>query len=159
MTKHLVVDPKRCVDCRTCELMCSYKHTDKFNPREAALTIFDYEEQAVSVPVMCLQCAEASCVKACPTGALSHDENGVVVTHPKKCIVCKLCVSACQLGNIHFSPAMSKMHKCDMCGGGDPQCARYCPTGAIIVVDPTAALDKQKQVADKMVDALEEVSA
>ncbi len=70
-----------------------------------------------------------------PHGALTRNEDGVIVHDESKCIVCKMCVSACPLGNMAFSPRTRKVFKCDMCGG-DPQCALFCPTGAILLVDP-----------------------
>ena len=158
MAKQLVVDPKKCVSCRTCELVCSFNHNDEFNPRLANVTVFHYEEAAITVPIMCLQCDEASCAAVCPTGALSRNADGVVVHNADKCIVCKMCVSACPLGNVSYSPVKRKIFKCDLCGG-DPWCAKYCPTGAISVVDPTNAPDKKRAAADKLKAAVEEVCA
>ena len=71
MAKQLVVDPKKCVSCRTCELVCSFRHNEEFNPRLSNVTVFHYEEAAITVPIMCLQCDEASCAAICPTGAIS----------------------------------------------------------------------------------------
>ena len=73
MAQQLVVDPKRCVACRTCELVCSFEHNEEFNPRLANVSVFHYEEAAITVPIMCLQCDEASCAKVCPTGAIVYD--------------------------------------------------------------------------------------
>ena len=67
MAKQLVVDPKRCVSCRTCELVCSFQHHGEFNPRLSNVSVFAYEHAAVTVPVMCLQCEEACCKEVCPT--------------------------------------------------------------------------------------------
>lgn len=155
MAQTLAIDPKRCLSCRTCELACSFKHTGEFNPRNANVTVFHYEHAAVTVPIMCLQCEQASCAKICPTGALARNAAGVVEHDESKCIVCKMCVSACPLGNIAFSPSLRKVHKCDLCGG-DPLCAKYCPTGAISVVDPAEAPDKKQLAADAFRAAVEE---
>lgn len=156
MAKHLVVEPKRCVNCRTCELVCSFKHNTTFNPRLSNVTVFQYEEAAITVPVMCMQCDEASCATICPTGALKRDADGVVQHDKSKCIVCKMCVSACQLGNIAYQPATRSVSKCDLCGG-EAWCARYCPTGAIQLIDPEEALDKKKLIADRLKETVEEV--
>lgn len=155
MAKQLVVDPKRCVYCRTCELMCSFKHTSEFNPRYSNVSVFQYEHAAITVPVMCMQCDEAACAAICPTHALQRNAEGVVVHDASKCLVCKMCVSACPLGNVSYSPGMRSIHKCDMCGG-EPQCAKFCPTGAIMVVDPDEVPDKKQAMADKLKAALEE---
>ncbi|MDR3307561.1 MAG: 4Fe-4S dicluster domain-containing protein [Coriobacteriales bacterium] len=147
MTKQLVLKPEKCVDCRTCELICSFEHNGVFNPTLSAVTVFDYAEDVVTVPVMCLQCDEASCAKVCPVHAIKRTEAGEMAIDYNKCIVCKLCVQACPMGNVSYSPLTHKVFKCDLCGG-DPQCARFCPPGAIQFVDPADDLDRKKAVAE-----------
>ena len=158
MAKQLVVDPKKCKNCRTCELVCSFSHFEEFNPRLSNVTVFQYEQASITVPIMCMQCDEAACAATCPTGALTRDANGVITHDANKCIVCKMCVSACPLGNVSYSPAKRTIHKCDMCDG-ETWCATYCPSGAISVVDPNEAPDKKQLAADKMKATLEEVQA
>ena len=155
MSKQLMVKPEKCVSCRTCELMCSFGHTDSFNPRLSAVSVINYEEALVSVPLMCMQCEEACCLKVCPVGAISMDGHGAAVMNPDKCIVCKMCVSACPLGNIHFSPVTKKVFKCDLCGG-DPKCAKFCPSGAILYVDPYEKPDRKKVLAERFKDVFGE---
>lgn len=159
MKKMLVVKPDKCASCRTCELMCSFGRTGTFNPRLAAVTVMDYEAALTSVPVMCMQCDEASCLKVCPVGAISLDEKGVVAINPDKCIVCKMCVSACPLGNISYSPSAKKVFKCNLCDG-DPKCVKFCSPGAIKFVDPIESPDRKKAVAERLKDVFgEEASA
>jgi len=158
MSKQLVIKPDKCVSCRTCELMCSFGHTKTFNPRLSAVTVVGYEADMTWVPVMCMQCEEACCLKVCPVGAISRDDQGAVVMNPDKCIVCKMCVSACPLGNISFSPITKKVFKCDLCGG-DPQCVKYCAGDAIQFVDPTESPDRKKALAAHLKEVYgEEVS-
>mgnify|MGYP000851224426 FL=1 len=147
MGKQLLIKPEKCVACRTCELMCSFEHTEQFNPRLSAVTVMDYESAVVSIPVMCLQCEEACCEKVCPVNAISRNSDGAVVIDQEKCITCKMCVSACPLGNISFSPITRRVFKCDLCGG-DPKCAKFCPTGAIAFVDPAESTDRKKAIAE-----------
>lgn len=155
MAKQLVVDPKRCLNCRTCELVCSFKHTKEFNPRYANVSVFQYENEAVTVPIMCMQCDESACAAVCPTNALTRNADGLIEHDASKCIVCKMCVSACPLGNVSYSPALKAIHKCDMCGG-DPECAKFCPSGAILLVDPDEVSDKQQAAADRLKAMVEE---
>lgn len=157
MALQLVVDPRKCKACRSCELACSFGHYEQFNPRLSNVTVFHYEQEAITVPLMCMQCDEASCVKVCPTRALTRNAQGVVVHDPERCLVCKLCVSACPLGNISYAPLVGKIIKCDLCEG-DPLCVKFCPSGAITLVDPTEVPDKKSQAAARLKDAvLEEV--
>jgi len=146
MSKQLVIKPEKCVGCRTCELMCSFAHNEQFNPQLSAVTVIAYDEAAVAVPVMCLQCEEACCMKVCLVKAISRDEQGAAVMNPSKCIVCKMCMHACPLGNISFSPITRKVFKCDLCGG-EPKCAQFCPSGAILYVEPEDETDRKKAVA------------
>ncbi len=155
MSKQLVVNPEKCASCRTCELMCSFSHTGVFNPRLSAVSVIGYEAAMTSVPVMCMQCEEACCLKVCPVGAIDRDENGAAVMNPDKCIVCKMCMSACPLGNISYSPVSKKMFKCDLCGG-DPKCVEFCKNGAIQFIDPAEKSDRQKAVAAKFIDVFGE---
>jgi Fe-S-cluster-containing hydrogenase component 2 len=136
--------------------MCSFGHHNTFNPRLSAVTVINYEAAMTSVPVMCMQCEEAACMKVCPVGAISQDGNGAFVMDPDKCIVCKMCMSACPLGNISFSPITKKMFKCDLCGG-DPKCAKYCPSNAIQFIDPAESPGRKKAVAERFKDVFGEV--
>lgn len=116
-----------------------------------------YEEAAISVPIMCMQCEDPACEKVCPVGAFWRDKNGAVISDPKKCIVCKLCVSACPMGNISVSPITKKIVKCTLCGG-DPACVRVCPSGAIKYEDATTGnISKKKIIAEKFKDLFAEV--
>ena len=151
MSKQFIIKPEKCVSCRTCELMCSFEHTNKFIPSLSSVTVFDYETVMTSTPIMCMQCEEACCLKVCPVEAIYRDEKGAVVINQDKCIVCKMCLSACPLGNISFSPTTKKVFKCDLCGGS-PKCAEYCPTDAIQFVDPTESPDRKKAVAEHFKD-------
>ena len=58
MGKQLLIKPEKCLGCRTCELVCSFGHNGAFNPRFANVSVMAYEEAAISVPMMCMQCEE-----------------------------------------------------------------------------------------------------
>lgn len=157
MSKTLVIFPERCLHCRSCELVCSFRKIGGFNPGESAVSVLFCEETAISVPVMCMQCEDPACMKVCPVGAISRDENGAVVPDPKKCIVCQMCVCACPMGNIFVSSVERKIVKCTLCGG-DPGCAKICPSGAIQYLETSEAnISKKKLVAEKFKDLFAEV--
>lgn len=159
MSKILTISPEKCTNCRSCELICSFIKIGEFNPRESAVNVIAYEEAAISVPVMCMQCEDAACMTVCPVNAFSRDENGAVVSNGEKCIVCKMCISACPLGNISFSPSQRNIVKCNLCDG-DPHCAKVCPSGAIQYVDgSTANINKKRIIAEKFKDLFAEVKS
>ena len=54
-----------------------------------------------ALPTMCQQCEDAPCVHVCPTGASYRDEEGKVLIDREKCIGCKYCMMACQIGRAH----------------------------------------------------------
>jgi Fe-S-cluster-containing hydrogenase component 2 len=146
MSKILMIYPKKCKNCGTCESVCS----------NGAVNVIHFEEAVISVPVMCMQCEEAACLKVCPSGALSRDENDAVVVDASKCIGCKVCVSSCPMGNIHYSPRLKKIMKCNLCNG-DPDCVKYCPTRAIEYEEGSAAnLAKKTLLASKFIDLFDE---
>lgn len=152
MSKQLVFKPERCVGCRTCELVCSYGHFEQFNPRMSAVSVVDYEVEAVSIPLMCMQCDDAACAAVCPVEALKIEADGFVSYDPDKCIKCKMCMNACPLGSIHYTPIGHRMIKCDLCGGGDPKCARYCHANAIEVVDNSDLPERRKDIAKQLME-------
>ncbi|WP_372994459.1 4Fe-4S dicluster domain-containing protein [Lutispora sp.] len=157
MSKVLMISPEKCIGCRTCELICSFNRMEEFNPKQAAVSVFAYDEAAIAVPIMCMQCEDPSCMKVCPVGAIVRDEKDAVIIDIQKCIGCKMCISACPLGNITFSPTQKKLIKCDLCGG-NPQCAEFCPSGAIQYKEATPAnLNKKKKMGEKFKDLFGEV--
>lgn len=146
MSKILMVSPEKCINCGTCEAVCS----------NSGVELIYFEEADIAVPIMCMQCEDAACMNVCPRGAISRDENGAVVTDPRKCIACKLCISACPFGNISFNFEKKKIEKCNLCGG-NPQCAKYCPTEVIHYEDNTITnKSKKKLVAEKFKQLFEE---
>ncbi|MCL1847909.1 MAG: 4Fe-4S dicluster domain-containing protein [Coriobacteriia bacterium] len=149
MAKQIVLKPEKCVNCQTCVMVCSFKHFGEFSTTLAAVSVFDYEEDVVTVPVMCLQCDEAYCVNICPTGAMHHNGEGVSEVDYDKCIGCKLCMQVCPFGNISFSPKQRKIFKCDQCGG-EPECVKHCAAGALLFEDPENDSARKKAVADSL---------
>lgn len=145
-----MISPEKCTACRTCELACSMKHEQKFIPELSNVTVLTWEDAGFSIPMMCMQCDNAACAAVCPVHAISVSEKtGAMVIDDSKCIRCKLCVQACPFGNASYSKVKRSIHKCDLCDG-DPQCAKFCPQGAITYCESTTGnLAKKKATADK----------
>jgi Fe-S-cluster-containing hydrogenase component 2 len=146
MRKKLLVRPSLCVNCRICEMSCSFAKTMMFNPSKARIWIHRNHE-GIDIPMVCRHCNYPPCGKACPVGAIARDsENGIVRISPENCIGCYECIEACLFGAIRVDPEGEQVFKCDLCGG-DPECVKWCPTGAIKYVDVSvmgtlSAMDK-----------------
>lgn len=157
LSKILMISPEKCIGCRSCELVCSFNKNQEFNPKHSAVSVLSYDEAAVSVPMMCMQCEEPSCMKVCPVNAISRNDLGATSIDEKKCIVCKMCISACPLGNISFNSKDKKVIKCNLCDG-EPQCAQVCPSGAIQYKEGTSAnLGRKKVIAERFKELFGEV--
>ena len=150
MQKSLHINPELCTGCLQCELACSFEHEGVFNPSLSRIKVFEFEHGRHTVPYTCTQCAEAWCMKACPTGAIVMDSVlGTKVVVESACVGCKACTLACPFGTIEFNPASGKVDKCDLCGG-NPQCAEACPTDAITYVDAdSTGFDRMRNWAER----------
>lgn len=146
MPRQLLIKPEKCVGCKTCELICSYTREKNFDPVNSAVSVRVFEDAGLCVPVMCMQCEDASCVSICPKKAMRKADDGTVKCDAAKCIGCKLCVNACPLGNVVFSPKARKVIKCETCGGS-PGCAKYCPVNAIVYTDDADGLGRKQALA------------
>ena len=134
MLKSLQIEPEKCTGCLQCELACSYQATGKFNPAKSRIRVFTFHEEGRFVPYTCTQCAEAWCLHTCPVEAITlNAATGAKEIATDRCVGCKVCTIACPFGTVNYDPDTHKVSKCDLCGG-DPECARACPTNAIVYV-------------------------
>lgn len=156
MSKILMVSPKKCIGCKTCEVICSYTKTNAFNPKNSAVSVHEYQDVGIAVPMMCMQCEDAACQNICPVSAISHNKEGTTLIDFDKCIGCKMCVSTCPFGNMSVSYENRKLIKCDLCDGA-PKCAEFCPSEAISYVEATGLnILRKKDLARRFKDLAEE---
>ncbi|ADL13025.1 4Fe-4S dicluster domain-containing protein [Acetohalobium arabaticum] len=159
MKKTLLINPEKCIGCRTCELMCSLEHESEFNPSLARITMINFPEEIDTIPITCLHCEDPSCQEACPTGAINKiEETGAVVIDHDKCIGCNMCMMVCPIGIISTAETETSAHnsKCDLCGG-EPECVEFCPTGALEYGRPDEVLlDRKKKLAKRLNNLIEE---
>jgi carbon-monoxide dehydrogenase iron sulfur subunit len=81
MKKQLVIKPEVCIGCRSCELICAFNQTKEFGSISSAITIFEFDASNIIVPLMCMQCEDPHCLKACPVEALTKCEKTGVVSY------------------------------------------------------------------------------
>lgn len=158
MSNVLMIHPDRCTGCRNCALACSFAKEQQFRPAAARVHVYTWEREGFSVPMMCQQCDEASCMKVCPTGALARAKGTTLVSYePRKCIRCRMCTIACPFGNAVYDSVTESILKCDTCGG-DPACVQNCPTHALeFVEEGISTRSRKKAFASKFKSAFEEV--
>jgi anaerobic carbon-monoxide dehydrogenase iron sulfur subunit len=133
VSKLMHVTPSKCTACRNCEMACAFSHMHQGRPTTARIRAFADGEQREghNAVVVCMQCEDAGCVKACPAHALwRNPETGAIYHVPDRCIRCQSCVAGCSFGNMRWEAAMEFPTKCDLCDG-DPVCVKFCPTAAI----------------------------
>ncbi|KAG1650260.1 Formate dehydrogenase, cytochrome b556(fdo) subunit [Nymphon striatum] len=116
----------------------------------ANITYLRFTKKVVFAPYTCTQCDEAWCLRACPVDAITMDmSSGAKIVIDDKCVGCKVCTISCPFGTINYVQETGKVAKCDLCGG-DPECAKACPTEAITFIDANATgYDRMKGLCRK----------
>lgn len=150
----IVIDFNKCTGCRTCETVCASSNhkveingeslSDLGNPYLSNISVNHYNPD-VDIPNVCQLCPDNPCVNVCPvdvnpvTGrkALYRDEKTHnIMNDTERCIACMSCAEACKKerrGVIIPNPVTHKPERtCTLCGG-NPQCVKYCPFGAISI--------------------------
>jgi len=161
MSKMIITDIGKCTGCGLCELVCSFKHHDEFNPTKSRIHKNIFWQQAIAIPVVCYQCEEPWCGKICPAGAITtetDETSGATVNKVSevKCVGCKMCMLACPFGCIVVSDK-GCAEKCDLCGG-DPECVKFCAAGAIRFAEAELGMiTKKKILAEKLLESYKEV--
>lgn len=145
--KVYMIDPNKCTGCYLCEMACSYKHHNIFSSELSNIKIESDEDIAFNVPIKCMQCEKAYCIKSCVAGALyKKEDTGAVEVDRNKCIGCKACVMACPFGCIDIIKKDKQLQiiLCNLCDG-DPECVKVCRDHAISYVDESKANDKKRK--------------
>ena len=130
MALRLVVNETRCSGCRACQVACAEAHENAFSVALARLRVEKRDAEGIDRPVVCHFCADAPCVAACPTGALSQRADGVLLLDAARCEGCSLCIEACTYEALRLHPRTDKPLSCDLCEG-EPACVAACVTGAL----------------------------
>ena len=98
MTKVLMIHPDKCTGCHNCSLACAYGHEGQFRPAGTRVHVYTWEREGFSVPMMCQQCDEASCMKVCPTGALHRAKGSALVFDASQTVIFDREVISLRLG-------------------------------------------------------------
>jgi carbon-monoxide dehydrogenase iron sulfur subunit len=137
-------------------MACSVYHVQACNPAKSAVRVVKREREGLNVPIVCQQCEEAACADICPVQAISRDaDTDAMVVDEDLCVGCQMCVVACPFGAIVLDKDRRQAIKCDLCGGAEPWCVRFCEPGALTYLAPAAVSLYKKRVAGRrLVEAL-----
>jgi anaerobic carbon-monoxide dehydrogenase iron sulfur subunit len=159
----IVVDPRRCMACRSCEMACAINRDSVARTLAGAIReeitptprVTVQGNERISMPVQCRHCEEAPCLDTCPSGALYRHADGRVLFSDNKCIGCWMCVASCAFGAIKPSAAGKVAIKCDACFGMErPFCVEACPTGALAYLETADLRKVAKRKAGDIVETL-----
>jgi Fe-S-cluster-containing dehydrogenase component len=89
------------------------------------------------LPVPCMHCDNAPCIKAAKGGAIYKRPDGITIIDPVKAQGQKNVINACPYGAIVWNEELDMPQKCTLCahliddGWGKTRCVQSCPTGAL----------------------------
>lgn len=141
----LLVDHDACIGCRACELAC--KQENRIPVGAQWIRVVQVGPMEVGgkmvmrfVPSRCRHCGKPPCIDACPEGAITRRDDGVVLIDPETCVGCKECIEVCPFGAPQIDPETGSAGKCTLCmhridQGLKPACVLACPTRAITFGD------------------------
>ena len=77
----MIVDLRRCVGCHSCSVSCKTEHGVPLGTfRNRTQVVQQPSSMALSfVPMLCMHCADAPCMKACPSSAITRGQDGRVL--------------------------------------------------------------------------------
>jgi Fe-S-cluster-containing dehydrogenase component len=141
----LFINNEDCVGCHACEIACKQEHNLPVGPRLIRVVsngprIIDGKPQLRYKIACCIQCSNAPCQNACPVGAISTREDGIVVIDEELCNGCRKCIESCPYGAMQFDEGRNIARKCDLCAerldkGLKPACVAACPSHCIYYGD------------------------
>jgi len=164
----MVIDVTKCTGCYNCFLTCRDEFAGNEYPGYAAAQPMSgmnwirlierergqYPKVKVNyIPVTCMHCEDAGCIKAAQKKAVYRRPDGIVMIDPVKAKGQKQIVNGCPYRVIEWNEEKQLPQKCIFCahlldqGEKVPRCVESCPTGALIFGD----LDDPKSEISKLV--------
>lgn len=149
MTQWIGSDPQKCTACHRCEIACAMAHHGTCRPELARIRIHCFDNPGFNVPVVCMACEDAPCIKVCPVNARIREQSGSVVTDTDRCIGCRACVYICPVASPAVNPHTGQTMTCDLCREQEdgPWCVAACRIeGALWVDDGTRFSSRSTRV-------------
>jgi len=113
----MAIDLDLCTACGGCVVACASENNVPITGSTAAdagtsiawmgllpkETSGDEFAQSEMLPMPCMHCEDAPCVKVCPVNATYQNEEGLVVQISDRCIGCRYCMVACPYSRRFFN--------------------------------------------------------
>jgi len=152
---NLIIDIARCHDCNDCFLADKDEFVgNDFPPYSVGqpwsgqrwMNIERKERgqhpivQVSYLPLLCMHCDDAPCMKDSPVGTLYKREDGLVIIDPQKAKGHPEILDTCPYGAIYWNEEAQVAQKCTGCahllddGWTETRCSQVCPTDAIKLV-------------------------
>ncbi len=149
---YLVIDIEKCENCNNCFLSCKDEYVDNDWPGYSApqpdrgqswIRIEGKERGQFSfidvayLPVPCMHCDNAPCIKVGKDGAIYKRSDGIVIIDPVRAKGQMNIINACPYKAIRWNEALDIPQKCTLCahllddGWEKTRCIQSCPTGAL----------------------------
>ena len=150
----MLIDLSACIGCSACAVACKQENDIPLGCFNTWVESWDAgvypNVTRANMPKQCNHCADAPCVKVCPTGASYRTEDGVVLVDADKCIGCKYCMAACPY-QVRWVNEAGEVDKCTSCyhritNGLLPACVSTCVTNARFfgdLNDPNSDISKK----------------
>ncbi|MFY0624711.1 MAG: 4Fe-4S dicluster domain-containing protein [Reichenbachiella sp.] len=150
----MAIDMKKCVGCSDCVVACQLENKVPVGYCRdwiVEATSGTYPDLSMEIrSERCHHCANAPCVRCCPTSASHIAEGGVVLVTADQCIGCGACIQACPYDARYMHPD-GYVDKCTFCihkvrKGEQPACVSVCPTNCLYfgdLDDPNSEVSKK----------------
>jgi tetrathionate reductase subunit B len=150
----MAIDVERCTGCHACSVACKVENHVPLGNFRTKVYYHDHgtfpNTRRDFLPTLCMQCADAPCLKSCPTGSISRDEDGIVRINTETCRGYGRCEDACPYGAIYVDPQLHVADKCNFCShrlevGMEPACVETCPGETLIfgnLNDPQSSISR-----------------
>jgi len=158
MQRGFLLDPNRCLGCRTCIMACA---ANKNLPVGIYLRTIEKQEQRIGNRILkyylstsCNHCNNPECFRLCPKQALKKRKDGIVLHDSLKCDGCGTCTRSCPFEAPVINNITGRMIKCDLCHdkvdeGEDPACVAACPVKALQLIN-IDEVDRQEDVVRRL---------
>jgi Fe-S-cluster-containing dehydrogenase component len=152
---YFIIDVEKCENCNNCFLSCKDEFVNNDWPGYS-LSQPEHGQKWINIqgkerghyplidiaylPVPCMHCDDAPCIKAAKNGVIYKRADGIVIIDPIKSKGQSHLIDVCPYNAIWWNSEKEIPQKCTLCahllddGWGKTRCVQSCPTGALGVL-------------------------